>query len=556
MSAAAVAPKQAEKNNSMDSLDSGDDMVERGPDDDRCYDPADAAALADSDEEDTQGPGGCGAAPANTPVEGGSPQNGVNKENVSSGDKPSKIAAKDAKKEEKKRNKKKEDRSIEYILRALNSLETPNEKLAALCKKYADLHEEQRLLHTSFKTQQRTMTVIMREKDQLQSEHTKAIMAKSKLESLCRELQKQNKVIKSKESVLRFQLDESIKRAREEDDRRKEISSQFQKTIGEIQDQMNDNTERNTKLRAENAELAVQLQNIIKQCDVREQQIDKVRRQHDLENQLAEAKLSKAELQLKEEKERHERAKELLISKFSEQAKKNTMLEAQVEMFKERYDDFEKLHSRSNDTFQKYKTEMDKMTKRIKKLEKDGVAWKTKWESSNRALIECMEARTKSEKETTMYVQKCKKLESLCRALQSQMHGRKPAEEATPATPATASSDPATAPSPDKPATASQSQPSGGSIDDIDQPDPAPSGSAAPPTSPQGSAHSASAQPSAPAPAPSSPSSSTAAASTAATSPPPPPASAPAATTTPTTASTAASDTSASPAGDGSAPQS
>ena len=50
--------------------------------------------------------------------------------------------------------------SKEYILRALNSLQSPEEKLAALCKKYADLHEEHRLLQTSFKTQQRTMAVV------------------------------------------------------------------------------------------------------------------------------------------------------------------------------------------------------------------------------------------------------------------------------------------------------------------------------------------------------------------------------------------------------------
>ena len=37
---------------------------------------------------------------------------------------------------------------------------------------------------------------VTREKDQLQSEHTKAVMAKSKLESLCRELQKHNQVIR------------------------------------------------------------------------------------------------------------------------------------------------------------------------------------------------------------------------------------------------------------------------------------------------------------------------------------------------------------------------
>lgn len=35
-----------------------------------------------------------------------------------------------------------------------------------------------------------------REKDQLQAEHTKAVMAKSKLESLCRELQKHNQTIR------------------------------------------------------------------------------------------------------------------------------------------------------------------------------------------------------------------------------------------------------------------------------------------------------------------------------------------------------------------------
>ena len=34
--------------------------------------------------------------------------------------------------------------------------------------------------------------------------------------------------------------------------------------------------------------------------------------------------------------------------------------------------------------------------------------------------------RNKSEKETLTYVQKCKKLESLCRALQAELHGRKP----------------------------------------------------------------------------------------------------------------------------------
>ena len=42
------------------------------------------------------------------------------------------------------------------------------------------------------------------------------------------------------------------------------------------------------------------------------QQIDKVRKQHDLEQQLADAKLSKSDLQLKELTERSQKEKELV----------------------------------------------------------------------------------------------------------------------------------------------------------------------------------------------------------------------------------------------------
>jgi hypothetical protein len=38
--------------------------------------------------------------------------------------------------------------------------------------------------------------IVQREKEQLQTEHSKAILTRSRLESLCRELQRQNKAIK------------------------------------------------------------------------------------------------------------------------------------------------------------------------------------------------------------------------------------------------------------------------------------------------------------------------------------------------------------------------
>ena len=50
--------------------------------------------------------------------------------------------------------------STEHILKALNSLETPEEKLAALCKKYADLHEEHRGMKLKFKQGQHKLTAV------------------------------------------------------------------------------------------------------------------------------------------------------------------------------------------------------------------------------------------------------------------------------------------------------------------------------------------------------------------------------------------------------------
>ncbi|KAL8577303.1 hypothetical protein ACOMHN_048357 [Nucella lapillus] len=113
------------------------------------------------------------------------------------------------------KTKKKEDKSIEHILRSLSSLNSPEEKLFALCKKHADLLLEHQVLQTS---QQRKMTVDQQEKDQLQAEHIKAVKAQSKLESMCRDLHKQNKAVK----------EESILRQKEEEKKRKEMSIKFQ----------------------------------------------------------------------------------------------------------------------------------------------------------------------------------------------------------------------------------------------------------------------------------------------------------------------------------------
>lgn len=65
--------------------------------------------------------------------------------------------------------------------------------------------------------------------------------------------------------------EEGIQRAREEEEKRKEVTSHFQVTLNDIQLQMEQHNERNSKLRQENMELAERLKKLIEQYELREE---------------------------------------------------------------------------------------------------------------------------------------------------------------------------------------------------------------------------------------------------------------------------------------------
>lgn len=62
--------------------------------------------------------------------------------------------------------------------------------------------EEHRNSQKQMKILQKKQTQLVQEKDHLRSEHSKAILARSKLESLCRELQRHNRTLKARASSL------------------------------------------------------------------------------------------------------------------------------------------------------------------------------------------------------------------------------------------------------------------------------------------------------------------------------------------------------------------
>ena len=81
---------------------------------------------------------------------------------------------------------------------SLTDLKSFEEKFYALADKYSDLLEQNKQKDNQIKDSQKNFNAITKQRDQLQHDHSKALLARNKLESLCRELQRHNKAIKVK----------------------------------------------------------------------------------------------------------------------------------------------------------------------------------------------------------------------------------------------------------------------------------------------------------------------------------------------------------------------
>ncbi|XP_035664453.1 alpha-taxilin-like isoform X5 [Branchiostoma floridae] len=308
------------------------------------------------------------------------------------------------------------EQTIKQTMQTLNAMDNPDEKLGAIVKRYAELLGDHRSLQREFKAGQRMQAQVMREKEKLQAEHSKALLARSKLESLCRELQRHNKAIK----------EESQRKMKEEEEKRREISSKFQTTLGEISTQMDDNRDRSLKMKEENMELCGKLKSLVEQYEKREEHVEKLIKQKDLERQLAEAKMQQATMMLAEEKEKFLTEKQVLLKenyahreRAEQMAIQEENMKMQLKLYTEKFEELHKTLNQSNEVFNKFKVEMDTMNKRMKKLEKESFQWRTKWEKSNVTLIAMAEEKQTRDKELIMLRTKCGKLENLCRALQN-----------------------------------------------------------------------------------------------------------------------------------------
>ncbi|VVC99553.1 unnamed protein product [Leptidea sinapis] len=324
-----------------------------------------------------------------------------------------------------KRNKKedrssREDRNIELFMKSLNSnsnLHNVDEKLAYVAKKYVQSVDENRKLQFYIKQSDKRHNMMVKEKELIQFENNKTILAKSKLENLCRELQKHNKAVK----------EESLLKIREEEEKRKETQAKFHSTLSEITAMLQQNNEKNAKLRDDNISMTEKFKSIMQQYQLREQQVQKMSKQMTLEAQLSDAKLQKAALEHQAEKEfLLKEAEQMKITiaqykvKIMELQGNESALRSQLAIYTDKYDEFQNALVKSNQVFGGFKEEMEKMAKKIQKLEKESLSWKNRWEMSQKALLEmCGEMQNREEK-VAIANKHLAQMQSLCRTLQAE----------------------------------------------------------------------------------------------------------------------------------------
>lgn len=309
---------------------------------------------------------------------------------------------------------KKDEKTVEQFIKSLNSIPTMEEKLLVVSKKYVQASEDNKKMQFYIKQSDKRYALLLKEKEQLQLEFNKTILLKSKLENLCRELQKQNKAIK----------EESLLKIREEEERCKETQSKFQNTLTEFTTLLQQNNEKNAKLRDDNINMTEKFKSVVTQYQLREQQVDKMAKQMALESQLADAKLQKASLEHQADRERlmaeMEQMKVNLAqyrAKIAELQGTETSLRSQLAVYTDKYDEFQNALVKSNQVFGGFKEQMEKMSKKIKKLEKESLTWKQRWETSKTALIDmCAEKQAGEERSA----RQLHHMQGLCRTLQAE----------------------------------------------------------------------------------------------------------------------------------------
>ncbi|KAH9703579.1 alpha-taxilin-like protein [Citrus sinensis] len=235
---------------------------------------------------------------------------------------------------------------------------------------------------------------------------SRSMAVRDKLESLCRELQRQNKML----------MDECKRVSSEGQNLRLDLSAKFQDAIKDVSIKLEEQKDDCLSQLKENEMLRTNLKQLADQYALTEQQYAQKLKQKTLELQIGELKIKQHEEKLVQEQSQMK----LYAEQVSQLLATEKNLRLQLTADGEKFQQFQDALVKSNEVFETFKQEIEKMAKSIKELKKENAFLKSKCEKSDFTLIELVEERERMKKQLEKSKNQKEKLESLCRSLQAE----------------------------------------------------------------------------------------------------------------------------------------
>ncbi|KMT17677.1 hypothetical protein BVRB_2g036230 [Beta vulgaris subsp. vulgaris] len=257
----------------------------------------------------------------------------------------------------------------------------------------------------TFKTEQEILEFTLKYK-QVLAERDAAIAVRDKLESLCRELQRQNKLL----------MDEFKRVSEDGQNLRSDLSTKFEDAIKDVSIRLEEQKGECLSQLKENEMLRDKLKQLADQYTLSQQQYAQ-----ELKQKTLELKIAELTVQQNEEKLAHEQTQiKVYAEKISQLLDTEKSLRQQLTSDGEKFQQFQDALLKSNEVFETFKQEIEKMSKLTKDLKRENTFLKSKCEKSDFTLIELVEERERMKKQLEKTKNQKEKLESLCRSLQAE----------------------------------------------------------------------------------------------------------------------------------------
>ncbi|KIW61921.1 hypothetical protein PV05_01988 [Exophiala xenobiotica] len=307
------------------------------------------------------------------------------------------------------------DREVKKAQRDLNelisSVEAPLSRLEVVQKKYEELLREMQKVEREYQKTKKRADQLQKEQEKGKSEFNKTATMKDKLEKLCRELTKENKKLKDENK----KLEETEKRAREN------INERLDQMLYDVQEVMNSKTSTHSEnLHLELDELfKTRCKVLADQADIREMHFKAILRHKDAEI---------AHLQAKHEVERRRADAEAarcrtLTNQVSTFTHTEAELRSQLNIYVEKFKQVEDTLNNSNELFLTFRKEMEEMSKKTKRLEKENATLSRKHDQTNRNILEMAEERTRDKEDLERLRKQEQQMRNIIKTMQEQGRG-------------------------------------------------------------------------------------------------------------------------------------